>query len=129
MYQLSNFIIGIKNAAAAKRKTAVLPYSKVNKNIGEVLVKEGYLESIKEETSGNKKNLVAALKYDRRLPVLSNIAVISKPSLRVYAPAKNIFKIAGGRDSKVIVSTNKGIMSARRAIKEGLGGEILFRVS
>ena len=128
-YQVSNFIIGIKNAAAARRKTAVLPYSKMNKNIGAILVKEGFLENIKEETTGSKKALVATLKYDRRIPVLSGVKIISKPSLRVYVPAKNIFKIASGRDSKVILSTNKGIMTANKARKEKLGGEVLFSIS
>jgi len=44
-YQVSDFIIRIKNAALAKRKEVVLPYSNLNKEIGKVLVKNGFLEN------------------------------------------------------------------------------------
>ena len=48
-YLVADFIIRIKNSALSKRKEVVLPFSNINKEIGKVLVKEGFLESIKEE--------------------------------------------------------------------------------
>jgi ribosomal protein S8 len=44
-HNVSDFIIRIKNAALAKRKEVILPFSNINKEIGKVLVKEGFLET------------------------------------------------------------------------------------
>lgn len=127
-YPIADLIIRIKNSALSKRKETVLPFSNINKEIGRVLVKEGFLESVKEESKGGKKQLVAVIKYENRIPVLTDVSVISKPSLRVYLPAKRILEIGRKGRRKVLVSTNKGIMTAMEAKNKGLGGEVLFAV-
>ncbi len=128
-YQVGNFIITIKNASASRRRTAVIPYSNVNRNIGQVLVKEGFLVSIKEDTVEKRRVLVATLKFTRRVPAIRDIKIISKPSLRIYTNTKNIAEIKRRGRHKVIISTSKGIMEAYTAQKEGLGGEVLFTIN
>lgn len=122
-----DFITRIKNASLARRRQFVLPYSKLNKEVGRVLVKEGFLEDIKEEKMVDKKVLKVTLKFEKRLPVFTGMKVISKQSLRIYRTKKKIFdKRLGNRT--LILSTNKGIMTGREAEKKGLGGEVLFAV-
>ncbi|MGA2911116.1 MAG: 30S ribosomal protein S8 [Candidatus Levyibacteriota bacterium] len=127
-YLIADFIIRIKNSALSKRKEVVLPFSNINKEIGKVLVKEGFLESIKEEGKEGKKELKAVVNYDDRMPVMTDVEVISKPSLRVYYPAKRILEIGRRGRRKVVVSTSQGVMTALQASKKGLGGEILFAI-
>jgi small subunit ribosomal protein S8 len=127
-YLIADFIIRIKNSALSKRKEVILPFSNINKEIGKVLVKEGFLESIKEEGKDNKKQLKAVVRYDKRMPVLTDVEVISKPSLRVYLSAKRILDIGKRGRKQVIVSTSQGVMTAVEANKKGLGGEILFAI-
>ncbi len=128
-YQVSNFVVSIKNSAAARRKTAILPYSNMNKNIGEVLVKEGFLEKIKEDVVNKQRVLVVTLKFTKRIPAVRDIEIISKPSLRVYSAVKKLDVIKRRGRHRVILSTTKGIMEARHAQKEGIGGEILFTIN
>lgn len=125
---VSDFIIRVKNSAIAKRKEVVLPYSKINKEIGRVLVKEGFLENIKEEEVEGKKQLRAVIRYENRIPVLTDVMVISKPSLRVYAPVSKIMEIRKRGKRTVIVSTSQGVMSSFDANKKGVGGEVLFAI-
>jgi small subunit ribosomal protein S8 len=127
-YLIADFIIRIKNSALSKRKEVTLPFSNINKEIGRVLVKEGFLESIKEEGKEGKKELKAVIKYDDRMPVLTDVEVISKPSLRVYYPAKRIMEIGRRGRRRVVVSTSQGVMTAMEANKKGLGGEVLFAI-
>src|ERR1035437_5078078 len=127
-YLIADFIIRIKNSALSKRKEVALPFSNINKNIGKVLVKEGFLESIKEDTVDGKKSLTAIIRYESRIPVLTDVDVISKPSLRVYLPAKKILEIGRRGRKRVVVSTSQGVMTATEAHKKGLGGEILFAI-
>jgi small subunit ribosomal protein S8 len=127
-HNVSDFIIRIKNAALAKRKEVILPFSNINKEIGKVLVKEGFLENIKEESDENKKILKAVVKYEKRLPVLTDVIIISKPSLRVYEPARRIGNIQRKGKKIVIISTSLGVMTGNDAQKKGVGGEILFTI-
>lgn len=126
---VSNFITTIKNSAAARRRTVTFPYSKINKNIADVLVKEGFLEKIKEDTADKKRVLVVALRYNKRLPLVRDIKIISKPSLRIYTNSKKIHEIKRKGRLKVILSTSKGVMEAASAQKEGIGGEVLFTIN
>lgn len=127
-YLVADFIIRIKNSALAKRKEVVLPFSNINREIGKVLVKEGFLDSIKELENEGKKELKANIKYENRIPVLTDIIIISKPSLRVYSSVKKIPEIEKRGRRKVIISTSQGVMTAVDAKKKGLGGEILFSI-
>ncbi|MEX2007240.1 MAG: 30S ribosomal protein S8 [Candidatus Levyibacteriota bacterium] len=128
-YQVSNFIITIKNSAKARRRTAVIPYSNMSKSIGEILIREGFLTSIKEDMVDKRRVLVVTLKFIKRIPVLRDVKIFSKPSLRIYANSKKIQEVKRRGRHKVILSTNKGIMEAREAQKEGIGGEILFTIN
>lgn len=127
-YLVADFVIRIKNSALSKRKEVILPFSNINKEIGRVLVKEGFLESIKEETKEGNRSLLASIKYEKRIPVLTDVVIISKPSLRVYSTVKKIPEIEKRGRRKIIVSTSQGVMTSYEARKKGLGGEILFSI-
>ena len=89
-HAVSDFVIRIKNAGLARRTEVELPYSNINKEVAKVLKEEGYLSEVKETKNGNKKNLHVVIAYEKRRPVLTDVVIISKPSLRVYKPSKNI---------------------------------------
>lgn len=127
-YHVADFILRLKNASLARRKQVMMPYSNINKAIGKTLVREGFLAEIKEETVDGKKSLVAQLRYENRRPVINDVVIISKPSLRVYMNARDIRSAAGRDAMTAIVSTNAGVMTGKDAAKKGVGGELLFRV-
>lgn len=126
-YTIGDFVIQLKNAALARKKELYVPYSNIQKAIGKVLVKEGFLEDVKEEVIEGKKLLYVKLRYQRRRPTVTDIALISKPSLRVYVGAGEIYK-KQGQAKTVVLSTNKGLITGREAIKNKVGGELLFKI-
>ena len=127
-YRISDLIIRIKNASRAKRKEVVLIDLKINRAVCKVLVKEGFLESFEGEIKDERKVLVAKIKYEKRNPVLTDVLVVSKPSLRRYATAADIPEIQRRGRHTIILSTNKGIMTGQEALKKNMGGEVLFRI-
>src|SRR3990170_1636788 len=108
-HKISDFVIRIKNANLARRRKTFVPYCNINKKLGQVLIKEGYLESVKERELFGKKVLEAEIKYERRHPVLTDVDIVSKPSLRVYTPVSKIPEIQRRGRYTIILSTNKGI--------------------
>src|SRR5476651_86789 len=109
-YSVGDMIIRLKNAALARKKEVEVPFSNINKAIAKVLTKEGFLESSKEETVEGRKTLTATLRYARRKPVLTNVNLVSKPSLRVYVGKDKIGKHQSGALTAVL-STNSGVMT------------------
>lgn len=127
-YLVSDLMIRIKNACLAKRHKVILPFSKINKEVGKVLIKEGYLVDLKEKEQDNKKFLEATIKYENRKSVLTGVEIISKPSLRIYSRSKNILKGKKGNLGMLVLSTSYGVMTEKEARKKGVGGELLFKV-
>lgn len=127
--QVLDFIIRIKNACLAKRQKLVVPYSKMNKIIGELLIKEHFLENIKEEEKDGKKVLVIQIRQEKRIPIIDGVLIVSKPSLSVHIKAKNIQKEQRKEGRGIAVfSTSQGIMTGSQAHKKGIGGEFLFKI-
>ena len=127
-HTVSDFVIRIKNAARARRKTVVLPYSGLTKNIAKVLVAEGFLDSCKEQVDGNKKTLVAQITYEKLMPRFTDVVILSKPSLRKYARKSNESELRGKGLGMTIVSTSQGVMTGKEAFQKGVGGELLFKI-
>jgi len=127
-HSVSDMIIRIKNAAMARRRSVVLPYSKLCLAIAKTLVKEKYLEDVKEHSEKGKKSLVATIAYSKRVPVFTDVTIMSKPSLRVYGRASHKHELQGKGLGTTVVSTSQGVMTGNEAIKKGVGGELLFRI-
>lgn len=121
-YQVGDFLIQIKNSAKAGRKEVKIKTSRLKKAVALVLEKEGYLSEVKE----SERDLVVKLAYDHKEPVLLDLRLVSRPGLRIYASIDEISNHKGG--SILIVSTSKGVVSGKNAMKLGIGGEILAEV-
>lgn len=124
---ISDMIIRIKNAYLARLTTVALPYSNVKRNLGKILVEQQFIKEVKEKNEGVTKELILTLRYENKQPAVSDVKIISKPSLRVYVSKTNIPKVLGGLGI-AILSTSKGMMTGKEANKKGLGGELLLKI-
>lgn len=127
-YTIGDFVIRIKNAVAARRKTVSAPHAKIVKNIATLLAKEGYIKNVKETIEDGKKIVTAEIVYDKRMPIFTDVRVISKPSLRAYSTRIALESSQKRALGIIVVSTNQGLMIGREALKKGLGGEMLFEI-
>ena len=123
---IADMLTRIRNANLAKHQIVQIPSTKVTRNIAQVLVTEGLIDSFEELKNGLKSSLLLSLKYNgkERKPSIVKIQRISKPGLRVYSGAKKMPRILGGFGT-AIVSTSRGLMTDQQARKEGVGGELL----
>ena len=127
-YTVGNFIISIKNAGMARRKELFLPYSNIAWAIGNCLVRNKFLENILEEKKENRRILHIFLSYKKREPVVADVRIVSKPSLRIYETTSEIARRQIKGALTAIVSNNKGIKTSQEVKKESLGGEVLFEI-
>ena len=125
---IADMITRIRNAQLRTLNTVSIPNSKFRARILDVLKAEGYISDYKL-LSGEKNNrfLIVDLKYNNGIPVIKEIARVSKPGRRIYTKADSIPKIQNGL-GLAIVSTSIGIMSDNDARSKNVGGEIICRV-
>ena len=96
--------------------------------IAQILLEEGYIKSYSVVDGELMKMIKIELKYvDKYRSVISGIKRISKPSLRIYASCENMPKVLNGMGI-AIISTNKGIMTDKKARENNVGGEVVAYV-
>ena len=117
---IADYLTRIRNASMAGHKVVDIPSSNIKKDITKILFDQGYILSYKfEETKNNQGSIKIALKYDStsKEPVIKEIQRISKPGLRKYSNSQEFPRILNGLAIS-IVSTSKGVMTAKRAKTE-----------
>nr|YP_009238002.1 ribosomal protein S8 [Pseudomuriella schumacherensis]AMO01428.1 ribosomal protein S8 [Pseudomuriella schumacherensis] len=132
---ISDMLTRIRNACMIKKSTVLIPLTRMNQQISQILEKEGFIHNF--QISEDSKNLILRLKYrskqipgtngKRKESCITNLKRISKPGLRIYANHKEIPRILGGAGI-VIVSTPNGVLTDREARSIGIGGELLCSI-
>ncbi|SRR5258706_15070208 len=121
-YPVGDFLIRIKNAALAKRKIVSVPETKLIKAVAETLAKEGFLPDVKV----TDRELTAQLTYQKKEPVVMNVTLVSTPGLRIYADVDELERRR--KPSILVISTPKGVMSSKEAVKKRVGGEVIAEI-
>mgnify|MGYP003677715700 CR=1 FL=1 len=126
---IADYLTRVRNAVRANHRVVEIPASNLKKNITKILFDQGYILSYKFEDSNVQGTIKIALKYNKETkePVIRKIQRISKPGLRKYSNSKELPRILNGLGI-AIVSTSHGVMTAKQAQRENVGGEVLCYV-
>jgi small subunit ribosomal protein S8 len=122
-YSVGDFLTRVKNAAMAKNKNVSTAADKQVVAVAEAMKKLGFLDEVKKD----KGTLSVSLTFKNKKPLLMNIKLVSKPGLRIYMDVSDIEKKRG--PSTYLITTPKGVISSRQAIKERVGGEVIAEIS
>ena len=121
---IADMLTRIRNAQAVGHMEIKLPASRHKTAILAVLKEEGYIKSFDVVSDGAKKDINVALKYFQERPVITKIQRVSRPGLRVYKHSDDLPTVLAGMGI-AIVSTSKGVMTAKTARAHNVGGELL----
>lgn len=128
---IADLLTRMRNGGMAKHETVDVPWSRLKEDIVKVLVEEGYVRQIRRfQVEGQVQDTLRIhLKYDRnRQPVLGELKRVSRPGRRVYLGYRDIHPVRKGLGTHIL-STPKGIVADREAVKAKVGGELLCSVS
>ena len=125
---IADMLTRIRNANTANHPTVDIPASKMKLAVAEILKEEGFIRGYERVAEGPQGVLRVTLTYGpEKEKVITGLRRISRPGLRVYTGRGEVPRVLGGL-GLVIMSTSKGIMSGKRAKREGCGGEVLAYV-
>lgn len=118
----------IKSATLLKKEDVLAEKAKKADDKNQVKSSIEKKATHRQEKRALYDNIVIELKYaSNNQKVVSGLKKISKPGLRVYAPADKLPKVLNGLGI-AIISTSRGIMTDEKARKLNIGGEVLAYV-
>lgn len=119
----------IKNAIQARKDKMVVPFSRMDFAVLNVLAEQGYVKSAEKETTANGKKSVIIVRLGTKTKAarVSDFTTISKPSRHFYKDYRSLRPVRQGHGIAVL-STSKGIMTGKDARKQKIGGEYLFEI-
>jgi len=125
---IADFLTRVRNASRAGHKKVTVPYTSARKEIAEVLLGTRYIRGYTEIPDQPQSKLMIRLRYTpTQESVITGIRRISKPGLRTYMGREEL-RLRLREMGMLVVSTSRGVMSDKKAVAEGIGGEVLCRV-
>jgi small subunit ribosomal protein S8 len=127
---IADMLTRIRNAVTAKHTRVDMPASRIKTDIARILADEGYIQGYKlvDEPGSVQKTLRLQLKYGphgERL--ITGIERISRPGRRVYFGREDVPEVLAGLGTSIL-TTSRGVMTGRAAVKAGVGGEVLCNI-
>ena len=130
---IADMLTRIRNAVTAKHTRVDIPTSRIKVDIARILQDEGYIQGFKllEEADGKpalSKTLRLFLKYGPHgEKLITGVQRISRPGRRVYFGRDEVPEVLAGLGTSIL-TTSRGVMTGRNAVKAGVGGEVLCNV-
>lgn len=124
---IGDFLTIIRNGSTAHRETVRCQHSKVRESLCQIFKDEGYIADYSVADEGNFKQLDIQLKYVNEVPAITGLERHSKPGRRIYYGYQDIPRVLGGLGI-AILTTSKGVMRAREARKNKVGGELICNI-
>lgn len=125
---IADMLTRLRNSIMARHEKLDIPASKLKTELARILKEEGYILNYKTIEEGPQGILRLFLrKLTDGTQVILGIERVSKPGRRIYVNKGQIPRVRGGLGINIL-STSKGLMTGRQAIKEGVGGELLANV-
>jgi len=130
---IADMLTRIRNAVTAKHTRVDMPASRIKADIARILQDEGYVQGFKilDEAAvqgASAKTLRVFLKYGphgERL--ITGVQRISRPGRRVCFGRDDVPEVLAGLGTSIL-TTSRGVMTGKAAVKAGVGGEVLCNV-
>ena len=128
---IADMLARLRNATLARKTRVDMPSSRLKVEIAKILENEGYIQSFKvDEPEGERiqAQLRVMLKYGPRGErVITGIERVSRPGRRVYFGRDDVPDVLAGLGTSIL-TTSRGVMTGREAVRAGVGGEVLCNV-
>ena len=126
---IADMLTRIRNASQAGYEKVSMPSSKQKLVILDILKDEGFVRdySVQSEEEKGKATVEVSLKHYLSRPVIRKIHRVSRPSLRYYVKAKDLFPVRNNLGI-AIISTSQGMMTGAKAKQLNLGGELICKL-
>ena len=111
-----------------------MPASRIKADIARILQDEGYIQGFKllDDAAGRRRRPVKTLRLFLKYgphgeQLITGVERISRPGRRVYFGRDDVPEVLAGLGTSIL-TTSRGVMTGREAVKAGVGGEVLCNI-
>ena len=125
---IADYLTRVRNGLHAKKKYVDIPSSNIKRKMSRILLDQGFVRRYIIIDDGTQGIIRIWLKYDELgHPVIHNIKRISTPGRRRYVSVDELPRVKNNLGIS-IMTTPIGIITAREAKRQNVGGEVLCEV-
>ncbi len=125
---IADYLTRVRNGLHAQKKYVDIPSSNIKRKMSRILLDQGFVKRYIIIDDGTQGIIRIWLKYDELgHPVIHNIKRISTPGRRRYVSVDELPRVKNNLGIS-IMTTPKGIITAREAKRQNVGGEVLCEV-
>ena len=125
---IADFLTRIRNAFRTNKRWVDIPSSNMKKRIAYVLKEEKFIKDFFFINDSHFQTIRIFLKYDfNGDSVIEDLKRCSTPGQRIYVGSQEVPRVLDGLGISIL-STSKGIVSNKAALKLNIGGELLCEV-
>jgi small subunit ribosomal protein S8 len=144
---IADMLTRLRNAVHARHQRVDIPASRFKVEIARILEEEGYIQGYRvvdpveadqrppaepapapAPEPAHSRVIRIFLKYGPRGEnVISGLQRVSRPGRRVYLGREDVPRVMGGLGTSIL-TTSRGVMTGKDAVKAGVGGEVLCNV-
>ena len=122
---IADYLTRIRNALHAGKPYVDIPSSNMKRKISRILVEQGFIKKYILIDDGKQGIIRIWLKYDKdKNSIINKMIRVSKPGLRKYVGVEHLPRVMNNLGI-AIMTTPKGIITAREAKRQNVGGEVL----
>ncbi len=125
---IADYLTRVRNGLHAKKQYVDIPASNIKRKMSRILLDQGFVKKYIIIDDGTQGIIRIWLKYDDLgKPVIHNIKRVSTPGRRRYVSVDELPRVKNNLGIS-IMTTPKGIITAREAKRQNVGGEVLCEV-
>jgi small subunit ribosomal protein S8 len=125
---IADYLTRVRNGLQANKKYVDVPASNIKRKMSRILLDQGFIKKYIIIDDGKQGLIRIWLKYDELgNPVIHSIKRISTPGRREYVSVDELPRVKNNLGIS-IMTTPKGVITAREATRQNVGGEVLCEV-
>lgn len=125
---IADFLTRIRNGLHARKKYVDIPASNIKRKMSRILLEQGFVKKYIIIDDGKQGLIRIWLKYDEwNEPVIHNIKRVSTPGKRHYVSVDELPRVKNNLGISIL-TTPRGVITAREALRQNVGGEVLCQI-
>lgn len=115
---VNDYLIRLKNASHAEKREVISPFSNHVKDVATLLKRYGYVDTVEVD----KNKLIT------KINKVDQVKLFSTPGRKLYTKSTQI-PWGSNKTSLIIISTSKGLMGQKEAVKACIGGQLIAEIN
>lgn len=125
---IADMLTRIRNACRAGHRKVDVPSSKIKLEIARILKERGFVRNFAFVDDQKQGYIRIYLKYSPdEESAIQGLERESRPGLRLYVSKDEVPRVLNGLGFSIL-STSRGVLTDRDAVREGVGGEVVCKV-